>query len=114
MTLADLLANLDRRCNDAKRVHATAPVADVLRVVIHELEQVNTERPFGRLLDSREAARVLGLKPKTVANHCAAGQFPGARKTSTGKGGRWRIPAVEVYEAAGHTPSLGPRLWEAS
>ena len=114
MRVAELVAILERRAQEAKEMHASAPVADVLLVVIRELEQVDADRHPARLLNSKQAGRVLGLTPKTVANQCAARRFAGARKTSSGNGGRWRIPATEVYEAAGHTPSPGPRLWEAS
>ena len=41
MTLADFLATIERRASDAEREGATAPVANVYRLVLVELRAVN-------------------------------------------------------------------------
>ena len=41
MTLADLMATLERRATEAEHVGATAPVANVYRDVVAELQAVN-------------------------------------------------------------------------
>ena len=41
MTLADFLATIERRASDAEREGATAPVANVYRLVLNELRAVN-------------------------------------------------------------------------
>lgn len=51
--------------------------------------------------DTDQAARVLGVSPKTVAHWCVARRFPSATKTGTGAGGKWTIPAAEVHHLAG-------------
>jgi len=41
MTLADLVATIERRATEAEREGATAPVANVYRLVLEELRAVN-------------------------------------------------------------------------
>ena len=75
--------------------------------------QIRLERTPGTGGDLRsDAAKVLGVLPKTVAHWCEAGKLPDAQKTSPGKGGRWRIPAVSVYRLGTPAPRA-PRLWKA-
>lgn len=48
MTLPEFLADLERRTTDAAKMHATAPVADVLATVLEELRPLvngNGHRP---------------------------------------------------------------------
>jgi len=48
-------------------------------------------------VDTDRAAAQLALSPKTVANYCKAGRFPGARKTGD-RGGKWTIPAKALAD----------------
>ena len=113
MRLAELCDEYERRASEAAAVQASAPLADVYRAVIADLRTVSTveSRPHG-LLSSAEAAKVLGVLPKTVAHMCESGRLADAQKTSPGKGGRWRIPAVSVYRLRTPAPAA-PRLWKA-
>lgn len=113
MRLAEILDEYERRASEAAAVQASAPLADVYRVVIADLRTVSMdESPHDGLLSTADAAKVLGVLPKTVAHWCEAGKLPDAQKTSPGKGGRWRIPAVSVYRLGTPAPRA-PRLWKA-
>jgi hypothetical protein len=95
MTLPELLAMLERRAEEAEEGHYTAPVDRILRQVIGELRGLEVA-DVAVSYDCDGAARLLGVKPKTVAHWCHAGKFPGARKTGQSGGGKWIIPAPDV------------------
>lgn len=83
MNLAELRARLTQRAGDAAAVHASAPVADVLGVVLAELEAVDGAGvPAGampdRLLDVTEAAALLDVRPRWLYDR--SGTLPFARK----------------------------------
>ena len=65
MTPSELRTRLQSRLSDAEAMNATAPVADVLRVVLGELETVNgvpnAVLPPDRLLGLEEASEKLGV-----------------------------------------------------
>jgi predicted DNA-binding transcriptional regulator AlpA len=72
MTLAELRARWEARAQDAEAMHATAPVADVLRVVLSELEATdgNGGPPVAdRLLTAEEAAARLGVTVRWLYDH---------------------------------------------
>ncbi len=107
MTVADCIRDLRRQQRDAERMGATAPVASVLGAVISDLERVDGEAT-PRMMTTSEAGDIQHLAPRTVAKRCAAGEYPGAIKTSKGTGD-WRIPAVSVYQSVrGSLPSSQP------
>ena len=112
MRLADVVQRLEGRARDAEAMDSTARIADVLRAVLRDLEQVDLSGLQPRYVASHEAARMLGMKPKTIANWCNAGRFSGAIKSS-GRAGKWLIPAAEVYKAmdAVSRHPTRPRLW---
>ena len=68
------------------------PLGEFCRDVVRDLATLDDAMP--RFYDTREFARLRGgVKPKTVTNWCGQGKISGAFKTSTGKGGKWQIPA---------------------
>ena len=101
MTVAEFRQLLERRVADADAMNSEAPVGDVLRVVLSELTELDVSSLPGHMLDTRQVASVLGLKPKTIANWAAEGRFQGAEKTS-GRKGKWVIPAEAVGNAKEH------------
>ena len=84
MTLADVRARLEARIADAERMKATAPGADVLRVVLAELGDVDGEPDAGgpgdRLLTAEEAALMLGVTVRWCYDH--AKRLPFAKRLS--------------------------------
>ena len=84
MTLTDLQAMLERRAAEAEREGATAPVANVYRLVLGELAKVNGNGngdsdgrvPAGPdvLLTAGQVAERLHCSPRYVYAH--AGAFP--------------------------------------
>ena len=111
MTPAQLIRQYERLRLDAERVGATAPLAQVYAAFIEELRSVGGIERVACMMTTTEAASELGVKPKTVANWCADGRFPGAKRTSP-KRGRWRIPSRDVYAFFGEKDrSRPPRLW---
>ncbi len=84
MTLTDLQAMLERRAAEAEREGATAPVANVYRLVLGELAKVNGNgngdsgaRPPASpdvLLTAGQVAERLHCSPRYVYAH--AGAFP--------------------------------------
>ena len=84
MTLTDLQAMLERRAAEAEREGATAPVANVYRLVLGELAKVNGngngdsdgQAPAGPdvLLTAGQVAERLHCSPRYVYAH--AGAFP--------------------------------------
>ncbi len=108
MTLAELEERLQRRIVEADEMNSEARVGDVLRVVLSELTELDVSSVPGHMLDTRQAASVLGVKPKTIANWAAEGRFQGAEKTS-GKKGKWIIPAEAVGNAKKYQRI---KLWE--
>lgn len=116
MTHAELLEEYERRRAEAARVGSTAPLAKVYSLVLEELRALDGRPEHGRMMSTGEAAEVLGVSCKTVRRWIDAGRFPGAVKTS-GEAGEWRIPAEQVYQAAGapaESASGVPRLWSPS
>ena len=84
MTLTDLKATLERRAAEAEREGATAPVANVYRLVLGELAKVSGngngdgggQAPAGPdvLLTAGQVAERLHCSPRYVYAH--AGAFP--------------------------------------
>ena len=95
MTLAELRQKYDRLARDlppGTLVPAEAMYAQLLR----ELAECDGHAvPMS--YNSVQAARLLGIKSKTVAHWCHAGRFPGARRSSQ-RGGTWIIPAQAVRD----------------
>lgn len=78
MTLAELRDRLVLRASDAAAMHASAPVADVLAVVLAELETVQGNGTASasapgpdRLLTAAEAAARLAVPVRYVYAHAA-------------------------------------------
>jgi hypothetical protein len=97
VTLADLVRDLEQRRTDAERVQATAPLSAVYGEILALLQQVDGAQRLTGFVNTREAGRMLGVKPKTVTHWCEKGRFPGVRKSGLNGGGIWLIPASEVY-----------------
>ena len=116
MNLSELLADFERRRDEAVRHNASAPLATVYSLILDELRAVDGEPIPDRMMSTSEAATVLALAPRTVARWASQGRFDGARKTSAD--GEWRLPAKSVYEQArggnGRERTEIPRLWAAS
>ena len=75
VTLADFRERIAHRIADAEAMHATAPVADILKVVHEELGHLSNGRPPQRtqegekLLNANQVAEVMGVKPRWVYEH---------------------------------------------
>jgi predicted DNA-binding transcriptional regulator AlpA len=83
VTLAELRERLAQRAKDAAAMHAAAPVADVLGVVLADLEAVGDGPDAGapapdRMLDVTEAAVLLDVRPRWLYDH--AKTLPFTRK----------------------------------
>ena len=86
MTVAELVARLEQRAADAEAMHASAPVADVLRVVLKELATVNGVAPDSgsdRLLSAADVAARLNVSTRYVYDH--AREWPFAERLSARK-----------------------------
>ncbi len=91
MTLEEYLGDLARRREDAARVHATAPVAEVLAAVLEDLRVVVDGAADGNgrspkestdwLLTATEVAERLGVSRRYVYEHAA--EFPFTRRLGT-------------------------------
>ncbi len=76
-SLAALVARLEQRAREGEQIHAVAPVADVLRAVIGDLQALAgpgppepaAADPAPALLTVREAAGQLGVSPKWLYRH---------------------------------------------
>ena len=111
MTVPELIRQYERLRLDADRVGSTASLARVYGTFLEELRSVGSIEGVERMMNTAEAANELGVEPKTVANWCADGRFPGAKKTSPRRG-RWRIPSRDVYAFFGEKNGNGsPKLW---
>ena len=77
-----------------------APVSDVYRQFVRELTEVEGIEDALLYVDTDRAATMLSVTSKTVAHWCAAGRFPGARKTG-GQGGKWVVPVAAIREYLG-------------
>lgn len=106
MKLPELLTVYRRRREDAERHGSTAPVGRIYTVVIEELEDLELVMPQ-QMLGTKAVAEILDMAQATVAKKCAAGQFPGAEKTS-GENGDWRIPASVVFGWGPKPKDRGP------
>ena len=113
MTIEELEREWERRREDARRCGYTAPVANVYAVALEDLRSLDGNLSPDRMMKTTEAARILGVAPKTIASWAADGRFAGARKTSSS--GEWRLPSRAVYDFAGSPPNKGataiPKLW---
>ena len=70
---------------------------DLCERVIADARQIEVETSIlERFYDTHEAAPLCGRSSKTIANMCAGGVFPGAKKSSPGKGGKWLIPGCDI------------------
>lgn len=101
MTLADVLATLERRAQTAEAEGATAPVAKVYRLVLAELaplapngNAVHAPQPEDRLLTVPEVARRLGVSPRWLYVH--ADDFPFTVRLP-GRRLRFRAAALAHY-----------------
>jgi hypothetical protein len=94
MTLGELRQKYERMAHDFLP-GTMVPAAEVYRLFAGELTQLTDIEATPMSVDTGEAARMIGVASKTVANWCAAGTFPGARKTG-GRGGKWIVPVVDV------------------
>lgn len=102
MSVAELIEVYERRRAEADRVRATAPLADVYRMVIEELRDLESGKASGRWLSAAEAAQILGVDRKTVAIWAAQGRFPGATKARAT--GDWSLPVAGVFAQKGAGP----------
>lgn len=89
---------------ELRQALAVLPEGAALTLTVRELREALEDAPAVPAedtnpdrLDTEAAARRLGVKPKTVANWCAAGRFSGAMKTGAARG-KWTIP-VDAVEA---------------
>lgn len=113
MTPEELIREYERRLQDAQRFGTLAPLDKAIVAFLEDLRHLDGVGTPERLMDTGEAAEILGLSQKTVRKWLRVGRFPGAQKTN-GKEGEWRIPAREVHAEAGNTKSqrtLSPKLW---
>jgi predicted DNA-binding transcriptional regulator AlpA len=87
VNLAELFDQLERRVAQAEREGATAPVANVYRLVLEELRPLAAENggqptpQEDRLLDAREVAQRIGCSVRYVYEH--ADTFPFTRRLSS-------------------------------
>ncbi len=113
MTQAELRAEWQRRKAEALETGATAPVAKLADVILHQLERLDGHDDAVRLMTTAEAATVLSVSEKTIRGWCGRRRFPGAAKTS-GRNGDWRIPASDVYTLTGVERKQKPQLLRTS
>lgn len=81
VTLAELVADLERRLADAERVGSTALLSSVLRMVLADLravDDVSAAEPGDRLMKVDETAAMLGVSSWWIYVH--AKTLPFARK----------------------------------
>ncbi len=86
VTVAELCKRLEQQAADAEAMHASAPVADVLRVVLAELATVNgTAQDSGsdRLLSAADVAARLNVSTRYVYDH--ANEWPFTQRLSARK-----------------------------
>jgi hypothetical protein len=93
--LRDALRALAEALPPGAPVTVTVPREELLALLA-----TDSGATFSGRCDTDQAARILGVSPKTVAHWCVAGRFPGARKTGTGQGGKWTIPAAALHVEA--------------
>ena len=101
-SVSELITEYERRRGEAEQIEASAPVAKIYAQVLGELRGLEAGDIPDRMMSTEEASRLLGIGRAAVAKRCACGELEGAQKTS-GKRGRWRIPARSVYAALGVT-----------
>ena len=75
MTLAELLATIERRAAEAEREGATAPVANVYRLVLAELQALD---------GAREAPPVPAPDPQTLDRHLTPEEVAGLLQVPAG------------------------------
>lgn len=84
MDLIALKERLEERARIASEMHATAPVSDVLKVVIAELDGIEdgptTPQAPDRMLTAPEAALMLNVTPRWLYRN--APRLPFAKKLS--------------------------------
>jgi excisionase family DNA binding protein len=85
MTRSELLELIRKRIEDAEAMGATAPVAQTLRLVLRELEELEPEvlrkvPNEDRLLSARQVAERLGVSTYFIYRAVANGQLPFARR----------------------------------
>jgi predicted DNA-binding transcriptional regulator AlpA len=79
VTLAELRERLAQRQREAAAMHASAPVADVLGMVLAELEGLDGQGGApDRLLDVEAAAALLDVRPRWLYDRARV--LPFARK----------------------------------
>ena len=93
MTLDEFVA---RWC-DLRDAQLAPWARDLCERVVTDARQIEVEvAPLEEYYDTNTAVKFLGRTSKTIANMCADGVFPGARKSSPGKGGKWLIPGCDI------------------
>ena len=116
MMLSELLADLERRRLEARRLQTSAPLETVYANLIDQLKDLEGV-PTDGMVGLATAAGLLGVSTKTLAKRCNQGVYPGAQKTS--ERGHWRIPLAElanpatlpVTEPSSVATADGVRLW---
>lgn len=99
MELPDLIDKYQQMKAQAEQLGNLGSLAAFCGMVLADVEDLNVPM-LERSMKVEEAAKVLGVKPKTIRTWCRDGKFKGAFKT--GKlAGDWRIPASAIYEMAG-------------
>ena len=84
MTLPEILEQLERQAAEAERYEATAPVDVLLRALIEDLREVDTDgtEPNGsepdQLVDINKAAEILDVKVRYLYEH--HDRFPFTRR----------------------------------
>lgn len=107
MTLAELLARLERQRAEAEALEATAPVANVYAQVIRDLRSLDGVPAIEAKVNTRTAAQLEGVDRSTIAKRCGDGWYPNAEKTSGG--GEWRIPLSDLRSPTRpRQPGRGP------
>jgi len=93
-------------------MHASAPVADVLGVVLEELDVVDangapgtSEAPADRLLNVQEAAALLDVRPRWLYDH--AKTLPFAREAGRAYAALLRGRDAALARAAGGVSNKG-------
>ncbi len=99
VTRAELIRRYEQLA-DALVPGTLAPVAELYQRFVRELAELDNEPVDTAFVNTEIAAGMIGVTAKTIAHWCAAGRFPGARKTG-GRGGKWVVPVAAIREYLG-------------
>lgn len=98
MRLPELKEEYTKKINDAERMGSEAPVAEVLRMVVDDLQKLDRITDEQVTLTTSDVADRYEVEPKTVAKWCRQGRYPNAWKTGEDGDGEWRIPQADLRD----------------